>query len=712
MFKFRNFKPEEIKLFSLVFFILLILPNLSYSYEPLDLSKNTLGEPGLITTPVAGPLHDGTLSFSNSVTSAYNRSSLSFQALPRVYGSFRYTGIGDEKKQYYSTSGYTYWDRSFDLRVDVLKEQKIIPAISVGLLDVIGGGIFSAEYIVSSKSFFDTFRITGGLGWGKLSKNKIYNTGVRDHSQGEGSGGLLRYKHLFRGDVGLFGGLEYKTPIDELKLKVEYSSDDTDRDSTFIRGTPTSDINYGLDYKINNSLSLSAYHMHGYETGFQINISASPLKDYAGDYLEPAPQPFYSFPNEIKDGSQDYWNNIKTDLEKENIALVSRIQEENKATVVIYNNHFSSQTQAIGRTLRIMSRHVPYKVDLFSVILSELGVPISEITIERHKIAEIVDSPNAEMMTSNLTLISSAPRTIPNAVINEELYPNFSFKVRPYYKLHLFDPTTPVYYDIGAKGILSIEPKPGINLTASGLYSVETTFDNIWRGEKGSLPHVRSSIKNYENEIRPRIETLTGASYSKLSKDIYSRITLGYLEQMYAGLSTEILYSPTEHDFSIGAELNYLKPRDYRQLYGFREIPRLKVDKDGFFKTAYISGYWDTGYYDYLAQLDYGKYLAGDIGQTITLSRNFSNGWKVGGFFTLTDVSFKQWGEGSFDKGIFFQIPLNPILPYETRSYIQDGFKPLMGDGGQRVNVQGRIYNLISDKSKSRLVKTWPKLWR
>ena len=104
--------------------------------------------------------------------------------------------------------------------------------------------------------------------------------------------------------------------------------------------------------------------------------------------------------------------------------------------------------------------------------------------------------------------------------------------------------------------------------------------------------------------------------------------------------------------------------------------------------------------------------MAGDIGQTITLSRNFSNGWKVGGFFTLTDVSFKQWGEGSFDKGIFFQIPLNPIIPNETRSYVQDGFKPLMGDGGQRVDVQGRIYNLISDKSKTRLVKTWPKLWR
>ena len=120
----------------------------------------------------------------------------------------------------------------------------------------------------------------------------------------------------------------------------------------------------------------------------------------------------------------------------------------------------------------------------------------------------------------------------------------------------------------------------------------------------------------------------------------------------------------------------------------------------------------DTGYYNYLAQIDYGKFLASDLGQSIKLTRDFRNGWKVGGFFTLTDVSFDDWGEGSFDKGIFFQIPLNPIIPYETRSFVQDGFKPLMGDGGQRIDVKGRLYQLTSDKTQSNLLNTWPRIWR
>ena len=654
-------KSEKLFYFSLTFFIL-IKPIFSYSFESLDISKNTLGEPGLVSMPIAGAIPDGTLAFTNSFAGPYNRSSLSFQALPNVYGSFRYTGIGDINEQYFSTSGYTYWDRSFDVRLDVVKEKINIPAVSVGMLDILGGGIFSAEYLVASKSLFDRIRLTGGLGWGKFSKNKLHNTGYRDHSQGEGRGGLLRYKHLFKGDVGLFGGLEYKTPIKKLKLKLEYSSDDYDRDKTFIKNLPDSSINYGVDYKLNDSLSLSAYNLGGLETGLQINISANPLNDYAGDYFEPAPQPFYSYPYKQKESNQKYWENIEEDLKNDNIVLVSHLEDGKEATAVIYNNHYSSNTQAIGRTLRILSRHVPYKVEFFSVILSEVGIPISEVTVNRHEIASIIDAPNAEIMSKKIASLTTAPRTLNNAAVVNDLYPGISFDISPYYKLHLFDPTTPLYYDIGAKGTITINPFPGLELMASGLYSIETTFDKIWRGEKGSLPHVRTSIKNYENVIEPRIDTLTAASYSKVADDIYARITAGYLEQMYAGISSEILYAPTQSNFAFGTEFNYLKPREYRQLLGFREIPRLKVDKNGFIRTGYISGYWDTGYYNYLAQIDYGKFLASDLGQSIKLTRDFRNGWKVGGFFTLTDVSFDDWGEGSFDKGIFS----NPSESYYT----------------------------------------------
>ena len=68
------------------------------------------------------------------------------------------------------------------------------------------------------------------------------------------------------------------------------------------------------------------------------------------------------------------------------------------------------------------------------------------------------------------------------------------------------------------------------------------------------------------------------------------------------------------------------------------------------------------------AQVDAGRYLAGDWGATFALDRRFANGWKIGAFFTLTNVSAARFGEGSFDKGIRMTIPLSWITGKPARS--------------------------------------------
>ena len=243
-------------------------------------------------------------------------------------------------------------------------------------------------------------------------------------------------------------------------------------------------------------------------------------------------------------------------------------------------------------------------------------------------------------------------------------------------------------------------------ISASLEKSVVSSFDRIWRGAKGSLPHVRTNMKEYLNVLDERIEYLTMSSYFKLQDEVYGRITAGYLEPMYAGISSEILFSPINKNYAFGAEINTVKAREFKQLFGFREINGLsKVN-------GHLSGYLDTGFYYYKSQLDVGKYLAGDIGATFNLSRNFPNGWKVGGFFTLTDASFQEFGEGSFDKGIFMTIPFNSILPYQTTGSVSETIKPIQGDGGAKVVVNDRLYQLVNDKSKKSLKTNWGRIWR
>ena len=57
-------------------------------------------------------------------------------------------------------------------------------------------------------------------------------------------------------------------------------------------------------------------------------------------------------------------------------------------------------------------------------------------------------------------------------------------------------------------------------------------------------------------------------------------------------------------------------------------------------------------------KLSYGEYLAGDVGTTIEFSRTYENGMNFGVFASFTDVTSEQFGEGTFDKGIFFNIPI------------------------------------------------------
>ena len=152
--------------------------------------------------------------------------------------------------------------------------------------------------------------------------------------------------------------------------------------------------------------------------------------------------------------------------------------------------------------------------------------------------------------------------------------------------------------------------------------------------------------------------------------------------------------------------MNYVKAREFRQLFGFREVLGMPSI------NGHLTGYWNTGYYYYNSKVSLGKYLAGDKGATLTVSRDFPNGWKVGGFLTLTDAPFAAFGEGSFDKGIFLRLPINSLVPYETNSFVEERIRPIQGDGGQQIILPIRLYDLIKDKNKRDLDNSWSKIWR
>ena len=98
--------------------------------------------------------------------------------------------------------------------------------------------------------------------------------------------------------------------------------------------------------------------------------------------------------------------------------------------------------------------------------------------------------------------------------------------------------------------------------------------------------------------------------------------------------------------------------------------------------------------------LSIGKYLAGDIGYTVDFSRRFKSGFKMGAYFTRTDISKIEYGEGSFDKGFYFDIPLNVFQSNAGKGITNFIIQPLTRDGGAKLKTTNPLLYSIQSGSE------------
>ena len=88
-----------------------------------------------------------------------------------------------------------------------------------------------------------------------------------------------------------------------------------------------------------------------------------------------------------------------------------------------------------------------------------------------------------------------------------------------------------------------------------------------------------------------------------------------------------------------------------------------------------------------------GRYLAEDVGSTMQLRRTFVNGAQVGMFTTFTNMSYREFGEGSFDKGLWFKVPFALFTGSNTRSSYKTRIRSMQRDGGQRLeDYSGQLW--------------------
>lgn len=707
---------------------------------------NLYGGTGLIDMPSGEAQPDGMLSVTSSHFGPISRTTLNFQISERLSGSFRFLGVRDWNKNagcLPTCTGIdafnTYYDRSFDLRYRILKEGKYLPAVTIGLQDFVGTGVIAGEYIVATKNLTPDLKVTAGLGWGRLGTYGSIGSpfGTRPPLV-IGSGGNFNFDQWFRGPAAPFGGVEWQIN-DAWTFKAEYSSDayaeEAGARGTFKRRSP---FNLGLEYQYNDQMRVGAYYMHGSEVGIAAHFFLNPKQRAGGGITVSAPDAVAVRPSRQSD--PEAWSTdwvtqtdagaiLRTNLAKrlsdDGIQVASISYDGSTAQVSIRNTRLDAEAQAVGRTARAMTNVMPASVERFEIVSVVNGMPVSRVTVRRSDLEALEFDTLATAKLLDRVTISSTPVSLRDAVRDTETYPRLTWSVGPYARLRLFDQNAPFKAGLGIQANAKYEITPGFILRGK---VTKLLVDNL--SDRPPIPGrtlqpVRSANYFYDSLGDPAIETLSATYYHKLSSEVYGRVSVGYLERMFGGVSTEVLWMPTARRWAIGAELNYVAQRSPDQRFGFG-LPATMYDTDACgdagqpacaspssyrVLTGHLSGYYkfDNGFH---AQVDVGRYLAGDVGATLAIKREFENGWKVGAFVTKTNVSAADFGSGSFDKGITLEIPLSVFTGKPSREVRGNVLRPFGRDGGQRLDVDGRLYETVRDYRQDGLTEQWGRFWK
>lgn len=696
-----------------------------FATAELKPSLNMYGATGLIDMPSGEAQPDGQLSVTTSHFGPISRNTLSFQISPRISASFRFLGIRDWNKTAacQATSSCTgvdlfdtYYDRSFDLRFKALDESRYLPAVTIGLQDFAGTGILSGEYIAATKSLTPNLKVTAGLGWGRLgSKGDIGSPfGIRPPIV-VGSGGDFNVKQWFKGPAAPFGGIEWQVN-DQWTVKGEYSSDayaeEAGRRNTFQR---KSSFNFGVEYQPSDMYRLGAYYMYGNTVGVAGQFFINPKKRPMGGVSEGAPVPVKLRPSRSSD--PDAWSqewitqedagpvlrgNVEKQLKDDGIIVESIGYSAGKVQVRIRNTRYTNNAEAIGRTARALSKSMPASVEVFDIVPVVNGVPASVVTVRRSDMEALEFSPDAIAQMRDRTKVSSGAHSDVPLQFDESAYPKFTWFFSPYLATSYFDPSSPVRADLKLRLSGRYEMAPGIVLDGSVTQKLLGNVSKTPHTSNSVLQHVRTDGPLYAKEGTTALERLTLSYYNRPAENLYARVSAGYLEPMFGGVSTELLWKQPDSPLALGVEVNYARQREFSQGLGFQSYGLM---------TGHVSAYYQFNN-GYNAQLDVGRYLAGDVGATLSLEREFANGIVVGAFATKTNVSAADFGEGSFDKGIKVKIPFGWGLGKPSKSAFSTTIRPLTRDGGARLDVQGRLYEGVKGYHKQSLDAQFGRFWK
>ena len=511
-------------------------------------------------------------------------------------------------------------------------------------------------------------------------------------------------------EIGFFGGIEYTIPFFRgVKIKAEYDSMNYSAEG-FDDPHQKSKFNYGLSIPISRDFKLGLGYVRGNTLQFTFAMSLNLGKQQT--FFSKKADQYQNVQNSeilkrvTARENRFLYRSLLRDLNDRDIYIRSaNLDESSKELAITFSqNKFLSYPRSYGRIFRLMDQVSPNDVTSFKATSQNIGLILSTVKVDRNQF-------NTHKNTNDFVSLNEFTEIyqIDRDQLKEyefqppTFYPKTFFEIGPSFQTHIGGPDRFLIGGINFGFDTETLLTKNINLQTRSRFGIVDTFDALEQPSDSVLPHVRSDIIDYLKEGKNfSISRFQMNYFKQLSNNQYFKLSGGILEEMFGGLGFEYLYRPFNSNLAIGIDAFEVRQRDFDQRFSFREYQT---------KTGHITFYYNEPRSRILFKLIGGKFLAGDSGITFDASRRFKSGAQIGAFFTITDISEEEFGEGSFDKGFYINFPLEAF----SRKYSRDlsGFtlRPLTRDGGAKLIVGHELYGITDQGSFNNIFRDFEDIY-
>jgi len=636
------------------------------------------GGTGLLEIPNARILGDGVIRAGVAQALPYRWYSVGMGVLPGLEFSGRLTQLTNIQANLGSDYG-DYKDKAFDVKYQIFPESRRFPALAIGLQDFHGTQLFPAQYIVLSRQIYP-FDFTIGIGRDRL----------------EGLELPLFEKVSFLDDLGLFAGVEIALHP-RVHFLAEYNPIDYEDDRGAAgRALPegaTLPVNFGLKCEVYDGVTLGVSYQRGDTLGVSLDIQAL----LGQRFLPQRPDPPLNVPVDRRPFSErDYKEmtlQVSDAIHKAGFFNVSVYTDGSVLLAEFENSKYLSDVKAVGRVLRILLFHSPEDTRTLTVVAKRRDIPIVKVSIEPEHLKKYLLGRISERIFRKLIQVEFVKGSESSGGgfvgVEEDWRVNYMWDVKPSFETFLNDPSGFFKYRPGIKPFATASAWQGGLL--HGMFDIPF-YSNIESSNVPPPDAVRSDAWKYSGRDYT-FERLLVDQAVQFGSRTFGRVHTGLFERMYGGIGGEILTFLGEGRFAIGLEADFVKKR----------MPGTSFEFEDFTGHTFLANvYYRFPDPDVTLRARVGRFLGGDEGVLLDVSRRFDTGVIVGGWYSITnteDVFTDPYNRGYNEKGVFISLPARMFLQRDSAYRFTYAISPWTRDVAATPAHWQELFGMITDLS-------------